>query len=206
MNYRVLILALLLTGCSGGNNTPSTGLKIFITEETHAGDFAGDPTLPGTTAIQKADAFCNSSRSKPSDDTYKALIVDGTSRDAVSLTDWVLKPDTDYYQAFNDVLIDRTTNAAIFAAYYRSMKNPIDPCGKNCAPEKQRTVWTGMIDASTFEAGTAFYNCNEWGQAGSITSQSGVFSLTTEIDGRAFATNGYAGCTTHQFPVYCVQQ
>jgi hypothetical protein len=65
----------------------STGLKIFATDEKHVSDFANDPTLAGSNAIEKADNFCNTSLGKPSNATYKALIVDGSLRDAVTLNE-----------------------------------------------------------------------------------------------------------------------
>lgn len=199
MKHQILIFTLLLSGCGGGGDTPSTGLKIFTTAEFHAGDFAGDPTLLGATAMQKADSFCNKSRSKPSDDNYKALLVDGVARDAQSLSDWVLKPNTDYYQSFNDVLIDKTTDAAIFAAYFRAMKNSVDRCGANC---NIPGVWTGINDASTFARGST---CNEWGQA-AVTELSGSFASSIEKDWRAFSSNGSTVACAEQLAIYCVQQ
>lgn len=205
MKLQILILAALLGGCGGGDDTPSTGLKIFVTAETHSGDFAGDPKLPGTNAIQKADAFCNQSSAKPSDDTYKALFVDGVSRDAVSLTDWVLKPNTNYYQAFNDVLIDKTSNAALFTAYYSPLQHPINGCGNHCPEGTATQVWTGIDDASTFAASPNV--CNQWGQVGSVSNSNGAFASTLETGYYAFASNGgAASCSTTQLALYCVQQ
>ena len=102
------IATILLVACNGGGNDHivpvpgqstvlSSGLKIFVTSETHAGDFASDPTLAGSDAIEKADDFCNQSLTKPNNSTYKALIVDGVNRDAISLTNWVLQPSTTYF-------------------------------------------------------------------------------------------------------------
>lgn len=205
MNHRIWILALLLSGCGGGDNTPSAGLKIFVTAETHSGDFAGDPTLSGANAIQKADAFCNKSSAKPSDDTYKALIVDGVSRDAASLTDWVLKPSTNYYQTYNDVLIDKTSAAALFTAYYSPLQHPINGCGRNCPDGTAIQVWTGIDDASTFAASPNV--SNQWGQVGSVAGISGAFASTLETGYYAFGSNGgSASCSTTQFALYCVQQ
>jgi hypothetical protein len=84
--------------------------KVFTTFETHDGNLAGDPSLPGTFAIDKADAICARSIAKPDGATYKALITDGLRRTAVPARDWVLAPDTTYFQP-DGVLNVFTTNA-----------------------------------------------------------------------------------------------
>jgi len=72
--------------------------KLFATLEVHNGDFASDATLPGSNPFAKADAFCNASLVKPDGLSYKALLVDGIHRAAVPAIDWVLRPNTTYYQ------------------------------------------------------------------------------------------------------------
>ena len=61
MNFMAIIaLIVLLTSCAMEDDfVLSSGLKIFVTEELHTGDFANDPTLSGLNAIEKADDFCN---------------------------------------------------------------------------------------------------------------------------------------------------
>ena len=56
-----------------------------------------------------ADAFCASSTARPDELTYKAVLIDGTSRTA-SPFGWVMKPSTTYYQAAG-VLPLVTTNS-----------------------------------------------------------------------------------------------
>ncbi len=90
----------LLASCSSEKEPGvSQGLKIFVTARVHGGDFANDPFLAGASAVAKADAFCNSDPAKPSAATYKALLVDGVNRDAKTLVNWVLQPNTAYYRA-----------------------------------------------------------------------------------------------------------
>jgi hypothetical protein len=203
------VLGALLTAlfaCGGGGDSArsaSAGLKIFVTTETHNGDFANDPTLTGSAAIQKADAFCNRSASKPSNDTYKALLVDGVSRDAASLTDWVLRANTAYYQSFGNVLIDTTTAGAIFASFFRSMTNRVLPSCANCASPG---AWTGIGDGATFAAST-INNCARWGQTGSVVQLNGSFGSPTATDGFAFYSAGSsAECGSVSLSLYCVQQ
>lgn len=206
MRSQVLPLAItlvLLSACGGGggsdNSAPvSTGLKIFVTSETHNGDFANDPTLAGSTAMQKADAFCNRSARKPSGDNYKALIVDGVNRDAVTLTDWVLRPNTAYYQTHGDVLIDTTTSSAVFAAFFRSMPNKVLPAGSSPG------VWTGIGDGATFASNGS---CARWGQSGPVPGQTGSFGSPDSTGGFAFYSGGgSAECASVQLGLYCVQQ
>jgi hypothetical protein len=197
------VTVVFLSSCGGGGTgnpflQTSTGLKIFVTSEAHSGDFANDPTLSGSTAIQKADDFCNKSVRKPSADNYKALIVDGINRDAVSGIDWVLRPNTAYYQTDNDVLIDTTTSAAVFAAFYRKMPNKVLPSGAS------RGVWTGIGDGATFAADNS---CANWGQSGSIIGQSGSFGSPGTAGSFAFYSGGSsADCASVQLALYCVQQ
>jgi hypothetical protein len=205
-NCITLATAILLFGCGGGGGDGtgadvSTGLKIFVTAEVHGGDFANDPTLAGSTAIQKADAFCSKSRSKPTNDNYKALIVDGVNRDAVALTDWVLRPNTSYYQSYDNVLVDVTTTTAIFAAYFRNMPNSVLPTCPGCSSPG---AWTGIGNGATFSpTGT----CARWGQNGSIVGQLGTFGSPGSSGPFAFYSGGgSADCVSVQLALYCVQQ
>jgi hypothetical protein len=85
--------------------------KVFVTFEKHDGNLAGDPSLPGVSAVDKADAICDRSIAKPDGATYKALLVDGLHRTAIPARDWVLAPHTTYFQA-DGVLNVFTTDAA----------------------------------------------------------------------------------------------
>src|SRR6266850_920812 len=121
---RFLRLALLATcvisaSCGGGGGASSgpalsRGLKIFATPENHVGDFANDPTLVGSTWAEKADDFCNNSSGRPDGAQYKAMMVDGSIRDAVSASDWVLQPDTTYFRVIGSVEVGTTDSSAAF--------------------------------------------------------------------------------------------
>ena len=79
---------------------------------------SNDPLLSGSNAIEKADSFCNNDPNKPNSSTYKALLVDGITRDAISLTDWVLESNTTYYRPYDNVEIGATTNTAIIPVLF----------------------------------------------------------------------------------------
>ncbi len=188
-------LVFLLVSC-GGEQKPriSAGLKIFVSARTHVADFANDPYLSGSNAIEKADDFCNTDSNRLDTATYRAMIVDAVVRDAKTRTNWVLQPSTTYYQSYSDVVIGATTANAIFGAFYAPLTNPIDP-----ASAKQ--VWTGIGSAADFAAGA---NCARWSDAtNTYHAGRGVSDAT---DGNAFSAIGDMGCAFFQLNVYCVQQ
>jgi len=177
----------------------SAGLKIFVTSEGHVGDFANDPYLAGTTAIAKADAFCNQDPYKPSDANYKALLVDGVNGDAVALIDWVLKPNTTYYRTFDDIVIGTTTASAILPAAYSDLTNSInDDLGFN-GQYSFYEVWTGLDNASDFASSSL--NCSKWS-----TSQntSGSCGSSDQKDWRAFV-EAFCSCIS-KLKLMCVEQ
>ena len=104
----VLLTAAALSSCGGGGGGSGSGngngngsgtpvparLKIFATSATHNGGFKNDNLLVGSTAMEKADNFCQNDANRPDSGTYKAILVDGVSRDAITPLDWVLKPNT----------------------------------------------------------------------------------------------------------------
>lgn len=197
----------LLTGCPGGQDGPtiSTGLKIFVTTERHLGDFGGDTNLPGSTPIEKADAFCNQSVDKPNNSTYKALIVDGTSRDAVSQTDWVLKANTPYYRTLGNVLIGTTNSNAIFDVITNDLPNAVVVCQPGPCDPNDVQVWTGINSEATFAAGSE--TCLAWSPG--ANSSTGRFGFADSNDGFAFHSSVVAGCgagDTSAAHLYCVEQ
>lgn len=200
--FAVVCLVSCDSGNNGGSNQLSTGLKIFVTAEDHVGDFANDPTLNGANAIEKADDFCNQSLNKPNDSIYKALIVDGITRDALSLTDWVLQPSTTYYRPYNNIEIGKTSDAHIFTAYWVDLTNSIADCDYNCSVSAGFYVWTGIDDASNFS--TSGSTCNSWSSS-SNSQYAGRYGMFIETDGFAFSSNIFGSCGLRAY-LYCVEQ
>jgi len=188
---------LALAACGGSSPTPqvSKGLKIFATSRTHVADFKNDPYLHGDTAIAKADDFCNTDPNRPDALTYRALLVDGVTRDAKVRMDWVLQPSTTYYRPYDDVPVGTTTAAAIFGATYAPLTNPIDAGAGT-------QVWTGIANSADFAAGDC---CNGWSDL--TNTYSAKYGFSSDKDGNAFsAVGGGMGCAYFQLEVYCVQQ
>jgi hypothetical protein len=122
--------------------------KMFETPERHAGDLAGDTTLAGANAIAKADAFCNASAGRPDALGYKALLVDGMSRSAVPPLDWVLLPNTTYFQA------DGTLNL-----FHTMATGLADPTANHpTQPVDDGYQWTGL----GFDFTTSSATCAGW--------------------------------------------
>ena len=160
-------IVVLLFGCGGGGDateTASSGLKIFVTSRIHTGNFRDDQALAGSTAIAKADSFCQSDPARPSAAVYKALLCrTGINRDAVSRNDWVLRPSTAYYRPQNNVRIAVTTPSAVFPTGSAPLENVIHQSfgiGYPTDPTSTSNVWTGFGDASAFAASVE--NCQGW--------------------------------------------
>lgn len=179
----------------------STGLKIFVTAEKHVGDFLNNPTLNGTTAIQKADDFCNKSANKPNNSSYKALLVDGINRDAVSLTDWVLEASTDYYRPYDNIKIGTTSNTHILNAFWSELDNTISECNESCAGSMDFYVWTGIDNAGDFS--TQGNTCDSW--SNSSYPPTGRYGIYIAKDGYAISSNIFGACSQLAY-LYCVEQ
>jgi len=185
--------------CGGGggdencNNEP-LGLRIFVTAEDHYGDFANDPTLIGNNWAEKADYFCNIDNKKPSTGYYKALLVDGVTRDAVTLSDWVLQPNSKYYRYDGITLIGETNSASIFNVISSSLDNSID-----VPPGYYDHIWTGIGDVTDFSADDN--TCNNWSSHDVSTSKYGDYGFPGQY---AFSF-GDADCGSF-LPIYCVEQ
>ncbi len=131
---------------------------VWVTSTDRNGEMA-----PG---VSTADAYCNGSDpNKPTglgSPTYKALIVDGTSRvattsgtDATGQTGWVVLPGYYYYLRTGGSGNDATTRLFIADAYGLipfPMVRPFSAAGN---------YWTGM-NANMTTAATYGDNCSQW--------------------------------------------
>ena len=90
MKISLILLAIFLSGCGvrlgypDSPTAPATSeseskkkYRIFVTAATTDG-------LIGTGGINGADSFCNVDTNKPTTGTYKAMLVDGSTRIAVA--------------------------------------------------------------------------------------------------------------------------
>ncbi len=173
--------------------TPITARRIFLTDETHDGNFGGDATLVGATPIQKADDFCGKSTARPDTATFKAFLVDGVLRDAVSQTDWVLLPSSAYVQIDGTTPVGTTTAAALFSF---PLTNPL-ALG---TLDTNNNYYTG-INAATYAAG-AGRTCDAWTSASSGASANMGRLVTSSV---AIGV-GLGTICSNKIRIVCVEQ
>jgi trimeric autotransporter adhesin len=215
MNYHACrfvptLLIAFLCSCGGGGgggvgaappSVVSSGSKIFATSQTHSADFLHDTSLSGTTAIEKADNFCQTDSNRPDSGTYKAILVDGVNRDALVPLDWVLKPDTTYYQVDKNVQIGTTTSAALFGENLSAdIHDSFGVSGGNNS--NTSTVWTGFGDGISFTTGPL--TCNGWSYGGSDGTYA-PYGISYGTDGTEWYTNGGQVCSLPS-RLYCAEQ
>lgn len=201
LSVSLVAIGIALGSCGGGGPTPSSGLKIFVTTGVHVADFFGDPSLSGQSAVERADDFCQTDAGKPTTGTYKALLVDGTTRDALIPLDWVLKPDTTYFQTDNDVQIATTTSAAIFPWALEHFIHDSFGISDPEIPASISLVWTGFSDGMSFAASTQ--TCSGWtnGQNTDNAPQGVCYGT----NGDEWYTNGLHVCSL-EARIYCAEQ
>jgi hypothetical protein len=136
--------------------------KLFVTIETHDGNLMGDPLLPGTNAVEKADRACNASVAKPDGQTYRALFTDGVNRTAVPAKDWVLRPLTTYFRPDGVINVFTTTADALTGS------RPHHSLVENA--DRVPATWTGFADESAVGS-----TCDGWTSAAAL-GQGGTFN------------------------------
>lgn len=170
---------------------PCTNCRIFISSIVSTGAVNG---------IAGADAICASDSNKPTQATYKAILVDGTTRRACTTANctnpaeninWVLHPNTAYVQADGTTAIFTTNSAGIFNFQSDTASNGINAT--------LTAVWTGLNNNWT---DTATYNCTSWTSSSNGDSGFTGQSNSTSQGLIAFSTNG---CDTTA-PFYCAEQ
>lgn len=144
--------------------------RFFSTSITYTGNRGG---------ILGADAICMSDPKKPNDPpraVYKAFLVDDVNRIACTTSncltgglsehvDWILKPDTTYVRAVDNVTIATTNSVGIFTTQTNDAENP--PIAAS--------IFTGMNTSGwTTRSGN---HCSRWsdgttGSSGSIAPNS----------------------------------
>ncbi|HTP39857.1 MAG TPA: DUF1554 domain-containing protein [Steroidobacteraceae bacterium] len=202
----VASFASVLVSCGGGsdeNSGPvSAGLKIFATDRVHNGNFATDSLLTGNTAMDRADNFCETDSAKPDSGVYKALLVDGVDRDALLPADWVMKPNTPYYQSHNNVRIAVTDANGLFGPNLEhDIHDSFGTGGTTNTPPPTSTVWTGFEDGTTFTAYPMV--CDAWSTSDRLVDA--PFGISYGTDGTELRGPGGQVCSGES-RIYCVEQ
>lgn len=183
----------LTSGSSTDNSCPPTGYQMYVTATSYAGNLGG---------IAGADAKCMSDANYPGSGTYKALIVDGSSRRACTTDncsggtgehiDWVLRNNATYCKTDGTTIIT-TTNAVGLLSY---------PLAVSLA-SSSTSVWTGLM---SYWKGNV--DCSNWTSSTMSTDQAhngnmGDAGSTSE----SFAgdANAFAQCGNTK-KIICVEQ
>ncbi|MDA9951535.1 DUF1554 domain-containing protein [Oligoflexaceae bacterium] len=165
----------------------STNLKMFVTSFWTDGDI--DSNGDGT-AMPEADAICQSDINKPAGAAaYKAMLSDGTNRKSTvgSQIDWVLRPNSEYYQENGSTLIATSTSAGVFTF---NLDNAIST--------ESEEIHTGI--GFNWDS-HSIYDCENW----SIDSGGNVeWGTSDALTDDALSTN-LSNCSVSR-PIYCVQQ
>jgi len=197
----ILFLNLFILSCATQKNVikpvdTNMGPRIFLTAETHNGDFLNDPYLRGDSSLDKADQFCNTSVSKPNDSYYKALLYSQTIRDPKHHTTWPLKSKTTYHRIDGKSVIGITNDNAIFDVTWRELINPVDQL-------KKAKVFTGIPNSTTSSTKINKSNCKDW--SSHETNNLGKSGLSNYTDEHAFSLPGATSCA-QKLHIYCVEQ
>lgn len=169
----------------------STDRYIFVTTDTHNGDFAGDGSLDGNNWMEKADSFCSASSSVPGailgQGNFRAVLTDGTLRSATigSQVNWVMRPGINY--SGPDNLPFQVVDA-----------NGIIPVPVTNLLTGGGNYWTGLANALTWPAGST---CLNWSDAS--TGNSGSYAIATFNTTNLFAYTSQT-CDTPK-SLLCVQ-
>lgn len=172
-----------------------TPKRVFVTAESHDGDFANDPQLVGANAIAKADAFCMQSSSRPSTAAYKAVLADTTNRDALVPRDWPFLPARYYLQPDGPLSVGLTSAQGLLPF---PLTNPWDGDPENAYVY----FWTG-IRATTWASSTV-RTCQGWSSNAS-NGVTGAIGIAGRTDGSAVGTSTSASCSIPQ-RLLCVEQ
>jgi hypothetical protein len=196
LSLALLFSILLLSSC-GNNNTAATCDEkeycfIFVTNTTSAGKL--DIVTVDGNGIAEADAICNDDANKTNNSNYKALIVDGTNRQACDknscLTsssaqlDWPLKALQEYRQTDGTTIIGTTNASGVFDF-------PLD----NKFTTATVSSWTGL--GLNFQNDAV--NCTEW-----TDNSNGVYGDQSSLTSSSI-NNGGNGCANSQHLI-CVEQ
>ena len=172
----------------GGGSGGISGKIIYLTSTPKKANFGG---------VSGADAECNAS--PPIAGTYKALLVDGTTRVACTSAQcvtsgaaegvgWVLAPNTKYVRADGTTVIATTTGAAIFSFPLAAS------IGTNAF-----SYWTGLSADWT----TSPDSCSGWAQTTGFFATEGLADTT---DSQAIVGVSESCATLAGAVFACVQQ
>lgn len=179
-------------------STVPTALHIFVTNQTSTGNLMAAANGAGgavTNGVAGADYLCQVDAQCPTGSTCKAMLISygiqsPVRQAAPTLTDWVLRPATAYYN-MAEALIGTTNGASVFNF---PLTVPFGTVGAN------PLTWTALNpDWTSFGSPTG--DCSDW----TILSSTATSVGNTAISNNLSISNIGPNCST-PYALYCVQQ
>lgn len=168
--------------------TPDSG----TTEPRLLRVFVSNQTTQGNGGISGFDSICNSDANRPNTNSYKAMVVQSTVREADSRLDWVFEANTSYYNASGARVL--TTNAAAIVDFGGG-----DELAQPFSVSNSDLWWTGMQNDWS-ESGN---DCSSWG--GGAFGQQGQGGSALTYRQESAVNIGFGGCGAAARLV-CVEQ
>jgi hypothetical protein len=184
--------------------------RMFLTASLSTGAMGG---------ISGADSICNTDSARPdTEKVYKAFIVDGTNRRACNTAnctlaseniDWVLRPNTTYYQPYdsssvltnpNSYPVLTTNGAGILPIASTLLLNRLD----NYIGVSGTNTWNGFATTDDWLSGTQ--HCTNWANTagtGEIGYWGGTSNAIPNVNG--LLNNGTLNCSIGR-SLICVEQ
>lgn len=188
-----------------------TVYKVFITAATFDGNLQG----AAANGPAGADAKCNADTNKPSTGTYKAMITDGTNRNACTSdncggaganvgenVDWVFQFGRIYIRSSDSASLFMPTAAGIKVAPSTNLDHSFDS-------GSLKEYWTGFALTNYWQKATAQTqnSCNDWtdGTTTSPTGDGGRVGASNSTTYSAFRSGSGRSCDSLYYLV-CVEQ
>lgn len=186
-----------------------TVFKVFITASTFDGNLQG----AAANGPAGADLKCNADGNKPNGSNYKAMVTDGTNRNACNTPncgggvgeniDWVFLSGRIYVRATDAAALFTANAEGIITAPAANMLSQSFGTGTT------RYFWTGFAVTSYWEDATAqsTNTCNNWtsGTATPTASEGGRVGASNVTDYTAIRSGNGRSCSD-SYHLLCVEQ
>lgn len=189
-----------------------TVYKVFVTASTYNGNLQG----AAANGPLGADAKCNADTNKPATGSFKAMLTDGTNRNACSTDncggagansgeniDWVFQAGRIYIRASDSASLFSPTAAAGIVVAPGTILNHSFDSGTT------KYFWTGFAVTNYWQEATAqtTNSCDDWtnGSATATASQGGRVGISNATDYTAFRSGSGQSCS-NTYHLVCVEQ
>ncbi|MBM9548878.1 DUF1554 domain-containing protein [Leptospira sp. 201903074] len=186
-----------------------TVYKVFITAQTYNGDLQG---------ITGADAKCNADTNKPATGTFKAMLTDGSIRNACSSdncgggvgenVDWVFQSGRIYIRSSDSASLLSPNPAGILPVTAGNFTNPYT-LNHSFDSGSTKEYWTGFAQTNYWQEATfqSSNSCSNWTDGTNTTTASdgGRVGASNSTNYSAFRSGGGRSCDALYYLI-CVEQ